>query len=166
MISIEKSSLPEYRYGAARTMVFLRAQYLLECLAVWNQAKAAEIFLPETNDSAYVSLETLLSHVLRADRGYLVWICKMLELPDPQINPAPAHDVIADQAENYIAHLIERWSIPLANVNEERFYRGEYESNWGIRYCIDAMLEHAVMHPILHREQLEELLHEQSPAAD
>jgi uncharacterized damage-inducible protein DinB len=165
MTAIEKKSLPEYRYGAARTMVFLCGQNLLACLAAWKQAKAANIVLPETDDTAYVSLETLLSHVLRADRGYLVWICKMLELPDPQIDPAPAQDVIADQAESYAAHLIERWRTPLANVEEKRFHRGEYESNWGVRYCIDAMLEHAVMHPILHREQLEELLQEQLPVA-
>jgi len=162
MTPIEKKSLPEYRYGAARTMVFLRGQYLLECLDIWQQAKAASIVLPETDDPSYVSLEGLLSHVLRADRGYLVWICKMLELPDPQIDPAPALDVIADQASSYLAHLIARWTTPLADVDEERFYRQEYESNWGVRYCIDAMLEHAVMHPILHREQLEELLQEQA----
>lgn len=162
MTPIQKSSLPEYRYGAARTMVFLRGQYLLECLDAWKQAKAAEIVLPETEDPAYVSLEKLFSHVLRADRGYLVWICKMLELPDPEIDPAPSPDIIAEQAEGYIAHLIERWKTPLADVEEKRFHRQEYESNWGVRYCIDAMLEHAVMHPILHREQLEELLQEQS----
>lgn len=163
MINIlEKKTLPEYRYGAARTMVFMRGEYLKECLTTWKQTKAADIVLPETTDPAYVSLETLLAHVLRADRGYIVWICKMLELPDPGIEPAPAPDAVAEQAESYITHLIDRWQTPLADVEEERFYRPEYESNWGVRYCIDAMLEHAVMHPILHREQLEELLSEQS----
>lgn len=158
----EKKSLPKYKYGAARTMVYLRGLYLQDCLEIWKQAKTAEIELPETNDSAYASLEALLSHVLRADRGYITWICKQLELPDPQIQPAPPLDVIAEQAENYIAHLIDRWAAPLADVEEVRFHREEYKSNWGVRYCIDAMLEHAVMHPILHREQLEELLFEQS----
>lgn len=162
MTLFDKKSLPEYRYGAARTMVFLRGQYLLECLDVWKQAKAEDIVLPETDDPSYVSLENLLSHVLRADRGYLVWICKMLALPDPQVVPGPSLDVIAEQANDYIAHLIDRWATPLADVDEGRFYREEYKSNWGVRYCIDAMLEHAVMHPILHREQLEELLQKQA----
>ncbi len=158
----EKKSLPKYKYGAARTMVYLRGLYLQECHETWKQAKTAKIELPETDDPAYISLEALLSHVLRADRAYITWICKQLELSDPQINPAPEIEVIAEEAEDYIAHLIERWGMPLADVEEGRFHREEYVSNWGVRYCIDAMLEHAVMHPILHGEQLEELLFEQS----
>ncbi len=164
MTPIQANTLPEYRYGAARTMVHLRGLYLRECLEAWKQAKEAGIALPETDDPSYISLETVLAHVLKADRGYLIWICRMLELPDPQIEPPPPLDVIAAQADGYITHLIERWRKPLANVEEERFHKQEYESNWGVRYCIDAMLEHAVMHPILHRVQLQELLQEQSPS--
>ena len=52
--------------------------------------------------------------------------------------------------------------MPLVEVEEERFSKPEYVSNWGIRYCVDAMLEHAVVHAILHRVQLEELLEEQA----
>ncbi len=163
-MTIAKNTLPEYRYGAARTMVFLRGQYLLEFWTAWQQAKAANLQLPATDDPGYVSLETLLVHALGADRGYLMWICKQLELPDPKIQPLPEIEVIATQAEGYITHLIERWRLPLVDVDEERFHQAEYASNWGVRYCIDAMLEHAVMHPILHSFQLRELLEEQSPA--
>ncbi len=162
MFQIQTNTLPEYRYGAARTMVHLRGVYLKECFEVWKNAKAIDLVLPETEDPSYVSLEKLLSHVLRADRGYIMWICKQLVLPDPEIESAPELDVIADQAEEYITHLIERWAAPLADVEEKRFHREAYESNWGVRYCIDAMLEHAVMHPILHGVQLQELFKEQS----
>ncbi|MBC8505180.1 MAG: hypothetical protein ISR58_06660 [Anaerolineales bacterium] len=158
MITLRTNTLPKYCYGAARSMVHLRGLYLKECFEAWKQAKAIDLVLPETDDPSYVSLEDLLSHVLRADRGYIVWICKQLDLPDPEIEPTPALDAIAEQAEGYIAHLIERWAAPLANVEEKRFHRGEYESNWGVRYCIDAMLEHAVMHPILHLVQIKELI--------
>ena len=34
----------------------------------------------------------------------------------------------------------------------------EYPSQWKTRYCIDSMLEHAVMHPVRHAFQLDELL--------
>jgi len=85
-----------------------------------------------------------------------------LELPDPMINPTPTIEVIEAEADNYLAHLIKQWRVPLSEIDEERFGRPEYESAWGVRYCIDAMLEHAVMHPILHRVQLLELLEEQS----
>ncbi|HRV96737.1 MAG TPA: hypothetical protein P5526_31575 [Anaerolineae bacterium] len=157
------NTLPPYKFGAARTMVYLHGQYLQAFLAVWQQAQAAGLALPETDDPSYVSLETLLHHVMGAARRYMVWMCSQLDLPDPAIKPAPPPEVIEGEAGGYLAHLIERWELPLAEVEEERFARPEYPSNWGTRYCVEAMLEHAVMHAILHRVQLEELLAEQRP---
>ncbi len=155
------NTLPAYQYGAARTMVFLHGQYLQEFLVVWQQAKAANIVLPQTDDPSYGSMEMLLSHVLRAARSYMVWMCENLALPDPEIKAAPQLDVIEAEAENYLTHLIDQWGLPLVEVEEERFHKPEYPSNWETRYCVDAMLEHAVMHPILHRVQLQDLLEEQ-----
>ena len=158
---MQKNTLPEYRYGAARTMAHLRGQYLLAFLSIWKQAKENGIVLPESDHPGYISLVTLLRHAFSADRHYLLWICEKLGLPDPEIDPLPELDIIESQADSYIAHLIECWREPLANVEESQFNQPEYPSNWGVHYCIDAMLEHAVMHPILHRVQLLELLAEQ-----
>ncbi len=155
------NTLPEYRYGAARTMVYLHGQYLQDFLAVWQKAKAANLQLPETDDPSYVSLETLLNHIFRAARYYMVWMCKNLELAGPEIRPTSELDIIEAEAEGYLTHLVEKWQTPLSAVAEERFYKPEYPSSWGTKYCVDAMLEHAVMHTILHRVQLEELLAEQ-----
>ena len=155
-------TLPAYRYGSGRSLVILHGQYLRELFEVWRKAKASEIGLPETDDPSYVSLETLLGHVLGAARHYIRWMCEKLELPDPEIRKTPELDAIEDEAEGYLGHLIDRWRSPLADVEEKRFHRPEYPSAWRTRYCIDAMLEHAVVHPILHRVQLQELLEEQS----
>lgn len=157
------NTLPPYKFGAARTMVFLKGQYLQEFLAVWRKAQAAQVQLPETDDPSYVSLEMLLTHVLRSTRSYMVWMCDKLALPDPEIEPPPPPETIEAEADTYLAHLIDRWRLPLAEVEEERFNQPEYRSNWGTLYCVEAMLEHAVMHAILHRVQLEELLAEQFP---
>ena len=40
----------------------------------------------------------------------------------------------------------------------ELFMDKTYTSRWKVEYCIDAMLEHAVMHPIRHEFQLSNLL--------
>lgn len=155
--------LPAYRYGGARTMVFLHGQYLQKFLEVWQKAKVSKIVLPQTDDPNYVSMETLLRHVLGAAGSYMIWMCEKLGLPDPEIKPPPKLEIIEAEAEPYLTHLISQWQMPLAEVEEERFHKPEYPSNWGTRYCVDAMLEHAVMHPILHRVQLQELLEEQLP---
>ena len=46
----------------------------------------------------------------------------------------------------------------ILDVPDDKLESPEYASEWQTRYCIDAMLEHAVMHPIRHRFQLDELL--------
>ena len=46
----------------------------------------------------------------------------------------------------------------IREVSNERLETPEYPSRWQTRYCIDAMLEHAVMHPIRHAFQLYELI--------
>ena len=156
------NDLPEYQYGGARTMVYLQSRYLGQFLNVWRQAKVVNLPLPETEDPSYVSLETLLRHVLSAAGNYMIWMTRQLELPDPGIKPAPDLAIIEAEAEAYVQHLQQQWRTPLADVPEERFGDQPYRSNWGMLYYIDSMLEHAVMHPLMHRHQLEELLAERA----
>lgn len=150
--------LQHYRYRGARALVLLHDAEMRRCLAVWQRAKALNVALPETDDEDYASPQHLLVHILRAARGYLVWVCTQLELPDPGIRPAPDAADIEREAEGYLEHVLERWRVPLEGVPEAAFEPEVYLSNWGTPYAVEAMLEHAVMHPIRHRFQLEELI--------
>ncbi|MCB0713275.1 MAG: hypothetical protein KDD67_13165 [Ignavibacteriae bacterium] len=147
-----------YSYRGARAMVLLHEEYLRSCLRTWKLGKEAGILLPVTDDPDYESMESLLRHILGAARGYMVWMCEKLELPDPTIDPVPNLDKIAELGESYLEHLLERWRTPLRDVSVERFGIPTYPSRWGVDYCIDAMLEHAVRHPIRHEFQLKELI--------
>jgi uncharacterized damage-inducible protein DinB len=149
---------PAYRSRAVRALVLLHDENLRRFLVVWKQARAASIVLPVTEDPAYASLDSLLRHVLGAARGYMTWMCEVLELPDPEIRVPPHATALAVDADNYLEHVLERWRTPLQNVGDDRLETPEYPSRWKTRYCIDAMLEHAVMHPIRHAFQLEELM--------
>ncbi len=151
---------PQHEYSGARALVLLHEHHLRSFLATWRRAREAGVGLPTTDDPAYDSLDALLAHVCSAARGYMVWACEVLGLPDPEIRPRPEPAEIATAAEEYIEHLLERWRTPLSGVPEESFHRPEHESRWRVRYCVDAMLEHAVMHPIRHEFQLAALLEE------
>ena len=65
---------------------------------------------------------------------------------------------IPGDADDYMEHVLERWRAPLVEVSDDILETPEYPSRWKTRYCIDSMLEHAVMHPIRHAFQLDELL--------
>ena len=153
-------SLPNlpYRSRAVRALVLLHEEHLRRFHQTWKLAQASAVVLPPTEDPAYMSLGTLGRHVLGAARGYMVWMCEMLTLPDPGIRPAPDLAVLSAEAESYMEHVLERWIAPLQDVSDERLETPEYRSRWGTLYSIDAMLEHAVMHPIRHAFQLEELM--------
>jgi uncharacterized damage-inducible protein DinB len=153
-----RGELTRYTYRGARTLVLLHERELRHFLEVWRQAKADRVVLPATDDPDYQSLDHLLHHVLRAARGYMTWMCEKLELPDPGIESAPAAENIEREAERTLEQLLEKWREPLAAVEEERFHRPCYTSRWGVDYCLDAMLEHAVAHPMRHAFQLEEML--------
>jgi hypothetical protein len=88
----------------------------------------------------------------------MIWICKVLALPDPGIRSAPDAAAIVKDADDYVEHILERWRDPLREVPDDRLETPEYPSEWQTRYSIDSMLEHAVMHPIRHAFQLGEML--------
>ena len=139
-------------------MVHLHEEHLRRFVDTWKLASARSVRLPPTDDPAYASLNALGRHVLSAAGGYMIWMCDVLALPDPGIRSAPDVAAMVREADDYMEHVLERWRAPLSEVSGERLERPEYPSPWQTRYCVDAMLEHAVMHPIRHAFQLEELL--------
>jgi len=147
----------DFHSRAVRALTLLHEEHLRAFVVVWRRAQESAVTLPPTEDPSYASLETLLRHVLRAARGYAVWICEQLDLPDPDIPKTPEAHAIAAQADAYLEEVFAGWRRGLAPVTDDRLESPEYASRWKTKYCIDAMLEHAVMHPIRHGFQLEEL---------
>ena len=150
-------TIPAHRSRGARAMVMLHERELRAFVVTWRRAQAAGVRLPPTDDPSYESLEHLLRHVLRAARGYMTWVCEQLGLADPGIRATPEADALVGQLDAYLEHVCEAWRTPLADVSDVALEDRTYASRWGTEYCIDAMLEHAVMHPVRHAFQLEEL---------
>jgi len=149
---------PEFKYRGARAVVMLHEEELRRLVAVWREAKASGVSLPKVDRPDYASFDALLEHILRWSRTYIVWACEQLDIPEPGIQPAPDVDGVDAVSENYLDHLLDGWRTALREVPAERFFGDVYPAPWGTPYCIDAMLEHAVMHAVRHRFQLEELM--------
>jgi hypothetical protein len=148
------------RSRAVRALVLLHGEHLRAFVETWQRARAASVALPLTKDPAYASLDTLARHVIGAARGYLTWICEVLNLADPEIRPVPDAATLSRDAEGYAEHVLDRWRLSLQDITDDRLDTPEYPSRWKTLYCVDAMLEHAVMHPIRHSFQLQELMRE------
>jgi len=88
----------------------------------------------------------------------MIWMCEKLDLPKPDLSPLPDATQIETEAALYFEQLLEKWKTFLAGVPEELFFNQTYVSRWGVLYTIEAMLEHAVLHPMRHSFQLREIM--------
>lgn len=147
-----------YRYGGARALVALHETYLREFLEVWRRADAADLTLPASSDPNYASREALLAHVLGCAARYLTWLCGQLGVEVPVLEEYPEPVGLAARADGCLEAVLAAWRGPLLELTEDQAYAPAYTSRWGTPYCLDAMLEHAVMHPIRHAHQLRELM--------
>lgn len=150
--------LPTYTHAGARALVLLHEAHLRSCIDTWKRACTARLSLPETDDECYASLGHLGTHLLGAARHYMAWCCEKLELPDPGFDLTPPPEAIRKVVDQDLEHVLDGWRTPLADVPEARFEDRDHASRWKNLYSIDAMLEHAAMHPARHEFQLRELL--------
>jgi len=147
-----------YKYGGAEALVVLHDQHLREFWNVWRQADEQGIQLPATEDRNYASREALLTHVMGCAASYLTWICEQIGEPAPNVVEYPEVEGFGGQAATYMEQVLAAWPTPLRNIKPEQADHPTYVSRWGTPYSIDAMLEHAVMHPIRHSHQLRGLM--------
>lgn len=144
--------------AGVRALVGLHDRELKHFLDVWRRADAEGLSLPETDDPSYASRETLLVHVLACAAGYLVWICEQRGKQPPALDRTPDPEGFGARADEYLANVLAAWPKSLSDLTEAEADGPAYDSRWGVPYCLDAMLEHAVMHPVRHSHQLEALM--------
>lgn len=145
-------------YSGAAALTTLHERHMREFLATWREAVAQGLELPPSDDPNLETLDTLLAHVLGCSARYLNWICVQLGLPERVERDRPPPEGLAERADDYLASLLRAWAGPLEGLTEKRAYAPVHVSRWGVPYCLDAMLEHAVMHPLRHSHQLRRLM--------
>jgi hypothetical protein len=158
LVTCTGGELGGYRYKGTRALVLLHEEELRRFVATWRAAKRAGISLAGFEDPNYESLEKLLAHILWWARDYMIWACDKLGIPDPEISSVPDPHAIEVELAAYLEHLLERWRAPLCDIPEEPFFGPQHTTRWCTELPIEALLEHAVVHPMRHRLQLLELL--------
>jgi hypothetical protein len=150
------SELEGFRDRGVRALVLLHERELRTCLATWRRALAWGVELPGTGPHD-ASPQTAFRHVLSAAGGYLRWLAEKLELGDPGIDEVPDVADVEERADAYVEHLLERWRVMLRSVPRERLNES-YPTKWVPALVVEAMLEHAVVHPMRHTLQFEALM--------
>lgn len=148
----------EFRSRAVRSLVELHELELRRFLDTWERFEAAGASMPEAlEDPSYASREHLVSHAAGAARGYLTWIGENVGRPVTDLDLSRDPTQIAPRVRQHIEETLAGWRRHLAVLADDEL-TPMHTSRWGEPYNVEQMLEHAVVHPMRHRIQLERIL--------
>lgn len=148
-----------FQSRGVRAVVMLQMGEMRRLFAVWKKAKRLGVKLPVTKDANYESIDLLMRHPLRSCRGYLTWLCEVLGRPDPRVPDPPDAAQVAAKGAAYLEVLEKAWHKHMAWMPDATLDSNQiYTSRWGAPMTVEAMFEHALVHPMRHRFQLEGLI--------
>jgi uncharacterized damage-inducible protein DinB len=147
-----------FQSNAVRSLVELHEVELERFHEVWVRFCASGTPLPKTDDPSYASAEHLGGHVLRAARGYLTWIGEFVGRPVTDVDADTDPLSLARKGRAFVDDVLAAWRRHLARLEDRELRPATRKSRWGEEYSVEQMLEHAVVHPMRHRIQLERLM--------
>lgn len=148
-----------FRSRAVSSLVELHERELYSFLDVWRRFEASGLPLPEAHgDDSYASRERLIGHVLMAARGYLTRIGEWVGRPVTDVDASQDPHDVARRPKEFAENVLAAYRRDLAEVTPEEVEPQVHRTRWGELMSVDNLLEHAVVHPMRHRIQLERIL--------
>ena len=117
-----------------------------------------EILDKLTSDDDCRSAQTIITHVVRAGYGYADYIRGCFGIastaPERRLISQPEAEAQLDAMLEYTVQTLEgRWEMA-----DEEMMGVVIDSRWGVRYDLEQLLEHAIVHILRHRRQIERLM--------
>jgi uncharacterized damage-inducible protein DinB len=146
--------------GTVKALLIEYRRAVDELIAVIRPLGSDEIMMirdDKTTDPNCKSVQTILSHVVYAGYGYTNFIENHLGA-DKQRHPREYFE----SAQEYVAQLSSMFDYcenffiqhPTTEL-EEKDHSKKIMTNWGQQYDIEQMMEHAIVHVLKHRGQIE-----------
>ena len=148
-----------FRSRAVSSLVELHEREMRSFLDVWQRFEASGLPMPEAHgDDSYESRERLIGHVLMAARGYLTRIGEWVGRPVTDVDASQDPHDVARRPNEFAEDVLAAYRRHLAEVTPEEVDPQVHRTRWGELMSVDNLLEHAVVHPMRHRIQLERIL--------
>lgn len=150
-----------YRKGGVGAMMdeYERAAAELKTvLSRVSEEQFSRIVDTETKDEDCRSIQTIMRHVVRAGYGYANYIRTAWNIPvsSPESVPVQKHEAAGkvDAYLSYTAQTLEgKWE-----YTDEQIQAVVMRVRWGVTYDLEQLLEHAIVHILRHRRQIERFL--------
>ena len=112
----------------------------------------------QTSSEDCRSAQTIMSHVVRAGYSYADYIREQFSMasnrPQPKLLSRQESLEQLEAALNYTVQTLEgRWE-----MSEEEISGTVIKSRWGVVYDVEGLLEHAIVHILRHRRQIEKFI--------
>lgn len=130
---------------------------LIEKIEDISTEELVAIIDAETNDKDCISVQTILTHTIQSGYTYVIEIRKWLGEEVEYKNK-----VMFNRVDDYIDALKEMFEFnEKLFIDYPKLSLEEYDSNkkikvrWGQRYDVEQLFEHAIVHILRHRRQIE-----------
>ena len=161
-------TLEDYRRGAIGALMdeYERAAFELKSvLRGVGESDYTRVADARTENENCRSVQTIASHVVRAGYGYANYLREQFSM-----NVVPFEDKlialgeIEGEIDKMLAYTIEtldgRWEMA-----REEMTNAVIKARWGVTYDIEQLLEHAIIHVLRHRRQIEKFTLQNAPDA-
>ncbi len=151
--------LEDYRKGAIGSILDEYEKALFELKSVIKNVSGENYSITvEGEDDHCCSIQVIINHVIRASYGYSKYIrdalsMNCLPVEDKQISQAKISAEI-DEMFAYTAAIFEGKRQIIDKEMETIFFK----TRWGVNYNIDQLLEHAIVHVLRHRRQIQKFI--------
>jgi uncharacterized damage-inducible protein DinB len=118
----------------------------------------ARVVDSQTKDEDCRSVQTIMTHVVRAGYGYADYIREQLSInstrPQPELLSRQESLEQLEAALRYTVETLDgRWE-----MSAEEISGIVIKSRWGAVYDAEGLLEHAIVHLLRHRRQIEKFI--------
>lgn len=112
----------------------------------------------QTKDEDCRSAQTIMSHVVRAAYGYADYIREKISLASTRPQPALlSRQETLEQVGAALRYMVEtldgRWEMSAEEISSIVI-----KTRWGAIYDLEGILEHAIVHILRHRRQIEKFI--------
>ena len=112
----------------------------------------------QTKDDDCRSVQTIMSHVVRAGYSYADYIREQFSIestrPQSKLHSRQESLEQLNAALRYTIQTLDgKWE-----MSDEEISRTVINSRWGVVYNVEGLLEHAVVHILRHRRQIEKFI--------
>lgn len=113
----------------------------------------------QTTDEDCRSIQTICRHVVRSGYGYADYILSALNIPtdSPNVNKMEIEspDVVVVELRRMIDYNLKHLYEMNREIIEEKMFVIKFITRWGEEFNFEQILEHAIVHILRHRRQIE-----------